>query len=134
MMSGTGNRKKAFTLIEIMVTTVVVSLTAVLVYETYFRSLDLLNYCYDYFGVVSRAEERMWQAQNELTRFNTLMETPTNEVLTLDNKSFVWALSYSGIGDIYGLYRIDSALSWQEGRKKMVISRTAYALYSEEKK
>jgi len=133
-MSGTGNRKKAFTLIEIMVTTVVVSLTAVLVYETYFRSLDLLNYCYDYFGVVSRAEERMWQAQNELTRFNTLMETPTNEVLTLDNKSFVWALSYSGIGDIYGLYRIDSALSWQEGRKKMVISRTAYALYSEEKK
>jgi prepilin-type N-terminal cleavage/methylation domain-containing protein len=134
MMLKTGNRKKAgFTLVEIMVTTVVFSLATVLIYESYFRSLDLVNYCNDYFKVVSWVDERLWQAQNELTRFNTLTEVSTNEVLTLGSKNFRWSLSYSSAGGAPNLYRIDSTLSWQEGTKNVAISRTAYAMYEEKK-
>ena len=136
MMSKTGNKNRTgFTLVEIMVTTVIFSLATVLIYETYFRSLDLVNYCDDYFKVVSWVDDKMWQAQNELTRFNTLTEVPTNEVLTFGSKNFRWSLSYSPAGgSAPHLYRIDSTLSWQEGIKNISISRMAYAMYEEEKK
>ncbi|OGW74892.1 MAG: hypothetical protein A2Z72_06295 [Omnitrophica bacterium RBG_13_46_9] len=132
MISKTGNKNRAFTLIEVMFTTVIFSLATVLIYETYFRSLDLLNYCNDYFKVVSWVDDKMWQAQNELTRFNTMSKALKDDVLNLDNKRFTWKLSYSETGGVPYLYRIDSTLSWSEGRKNVAISRMAYAVYEEE--
>ena len=128
------SNRAGFTLIEIMVTTVILSLAAVLIYETFFRSMDLLNYCCDYLKVTSWVDDKMWQAQNELVRFNAVTEAPTNYLLTLDNKNFNWNLSYLSAG--YGapnLYRIEATLSWQEGRKDMHITRIAYARYDGEK-
>lgn len=133
MTSRIGSREKGFTLVEIMVTTVIFSLTVVLIYETFFRSLDLLNYCSDYLRAVSIVDDRMWQAQNELTRFNTLKDTPSSDTLTLDNKNFAWRLSCEPVAGATYLYRINSALSWREGSKEMAISRDAYALYEEKK-
>jgi len=135
MMSRIGNKNRAaFTLIEIMVTTVVFSLSAVLIYETYFRSLDLLNYCYNYLNAISWVDDKMVQAQNELTRFNVLRDTPASGDVTIDKKNFSWKLSYDPVGGMTSLYRIDSKLSWREGSKDVAISRAAYAIYEEEKK
>jgi len=116
-----------------MVTVAILSLAVVLIYETFFISLDLMNYSYDYLKTVSWVDNKMWQAQNELSRFNALAETETSGAVTFDNKNFNWKLSYASAG-APGLYRIDSTLSWREGRKDAGMSRTAYAMYVEEKK
>jgi len=133
----TGRKRKfltGFTLIEIMVTTVIVSFTTVLIYEAFFRSLDLINYCSDYLKVVSWVDDKMWQAQNELTRFNSLTESPASGDITIDNKKFKWNLSYDIIDSAQFLYRLDLKCSWREGEKTRLISRMTYAMYREKEK
>ena len=65
-------KKKGFTLIEVMVTTAVLSLSMVLIYQAFFISLDSFNYCADYLDVVSWADEKLWQAQDSVTHNGTL--------------------------------------------------------------
>ena len=117
-----------------MAATVVFSLAVVFIYEAFLRSMDGINYCNNYLDAAPWADERMWQAQNELTRFNTLMETPVEDVLTVNNKSFKWTLSRSVLSGVEDAYRLNSETSWHEGRKGTVISRMAYAVYKKDKK
>lgn len=120
-----------FTLIEVMITTAVLSLTALLVYEAFFISLDTFNYCYNYLNVLSLADEKIWQAQDDLSRFGVLTNIGEKGELVNRNKNFVWNLSNNSIEDTQNqkLYKIDLILSWQEGNRQVKISRTAFAMY-----
>jgi len=131
MISKIGNNKKAFTLIEVMIATAVLSLTTLLIYEAFFISLDTFNYCYNYLNVFSLADEKIWQAQDDISRFGTLTNIAENGEFVDRNKNFVWNLSNSPIADAQNqkLYKIDLILSWQEGKRPVKISRTAFAIY-----
>ncbi len=135
MTSITGNKGRAFTLIEIMVTTAVFSLSVLFIFEAYFRSMGILNYCENYFRAAWLADERMWRAQNELARSGALVDLPSDEILEIGVKKFGWSLSYGPIedSDKISIYRIDSILSWTEGSKSGGINRTAYAIYGHKK-
>ena len=65
-MSRTGN--KGFTLFEVIVTTAVLSLGALFIYEAFFDSLDLFNYCSNHLRAISWADEKIWQTQDSLGR------------------------------------------------------------------
>ncbi len=130
MMLRTGNR--GFTLIEIMVATAVLSLGTVFIYEAFFSSLDAFNYCSNYLNVASWMDEKVWQAQEALGRFGPQAKIQTAGMFTSNNKDFKWSLSNRLIDKKEGLYRIDLALSWQEGSRKRKLTRAAYALYEEE--
>jgi len=116
---------------EVMAATAILSLGIVLIYEAFFTSLDSFNYCSNHLNIMSWADEKIWQAQDKLSRFGplTIMENEggfTNN----KNKNFTWNLSYALI-DI-DLYRIDLAIYWQEGRRKIKVSRSVYAIYEGE--
>ena len=121
-----------FTLMEIMVATVVLSLGIVLIYQAFFVSLDSFNYCSDYLKVVSWADEKIWQAQDSLSHFGAASEIEARGSLVTRNKSFDWDLSYSLIGSPPDLYKIDLLLSGSTGKRRLRLSRTAYAIYEEE--
>lgn len=132
MISKIGNNKKAgFTLIEVTITTAVLSLTALLIYEAFFISLDTFNYCYNYLNVFSLADEKIWQAQDDLSRFGALTNITKKGKFVDRNKKFVWSLSDSSMADTrkQRLYKINFVLSWQEGKRPVKISRTAFAMY-----
>ena len=131
MISKIGNKKTGFTLIEVMITTAVLSLTALLIYEAFFISLDTFNYCYNYLNVFSLADEKIWQAQDDISRFGALTNIAEKGEFVDRNKNFVWNLSNSSIADALNqkLYKIDLILSWREGKRPVKISRTAYAIY-----
>ena len=123
---------RGFTLIEVMVTTCILSLGIVLIYESFFISLDSLNYYSNYLNVASWMDEKIWQAQNNLSRFGLLIPIETQGEFLNGNKNFRWNLSYNLIEDTQNLYQIDLILSWQEGKRKVKLLRTAYAMYVEE--
>ncbi|MDP3731812.1 MAG: prepilin-type N-terminal cleavage/methylation domain-containing protein [Candidatus Omnitrophota bacterium] len=121
-----------FTLIEVMVATAVLALGVTLIYEAFFISLDSFNYCVHYLDVSSLADEKIWQAQDNLGQSATLGGTGTQGEVMQRNKNFAWDLSYGlvdEIKDTYKLFRIDLVLSWKERNRKVSISRNAYALY-----
>ncbi|MFC1666924.1 type II secretion system protein J [Candidatus Omnitrophota bacterium] len=121
-----------FTLMEIMAATAVLSIGIVLIYEAFFSSLNTFDYCSDYLKVVSWADEKIWQAQDGLGHFGPSPEIQTSGNLVTRNKSFDWDLSYSLINSFPDLYKIDLRLSRSKGKRKLRISRTAYAIYEEE--
>jgi len=128
MMSLTGN--KGFTLVEVMVATAVLSLGTVLIHEAFFISLDSINYCSNYLNVMPWMNEKLWEAQDNLGRYGTLGTTGTGGKFTSGNKDFNWILSYS-LKD--GLYKIAVSLSWREGRRRIWLTRDAYAIAYEKK-
>lgn len=131
MISKIGNNNTGFTLVEVMITTVILSLMALLIYQAFFISLDAFNYCYNYLTVVSFADEKVWQAQDDLSRFGALANTSEKGKLVNKNKNFIWNLSNNPIGftETQRLYKINLILSWREGDRNVKISRTAFAMY-----
>lgn len=117
-----------FTLIEIMVATMVLSLGAVMIYEAYFLSLYASNYCYDYLNVVSWADEQIWEAQDNLNRLGILPQEMMSGGFRENSKDFKWGLSYGPAGEAGELYNIDLVVNWRESGKAIKLSRSAVAL------
>lgn len=125
MTSKIGN--KGFTLIEIMVTTVVLSLGTVLIYGAFFTSLDSFNLYTNYLSLAPWMDEQVWLAQDNLSKLGVLAQGQTAGEFQKSGKVFKWGLNYSLIDE--GLYKIDLDLYWQQGQRKAGLSRSAYAQY-----
>jgi len=76
-------------------------------------------------------DEKIWQAQDDLSKFGALTQIGTTDEFQKAGKAFRWNLNYNLIDN--GLYRIDLNLYWQEGQRKAKLLRSAYAIYEEKK-
>lgn len=126
-MLKTGNR--GFTLIEVMVAAAILAFGVVLVYEALLKTLDASGYYADYLKVCSWMDEKIWQAQEELTRSGAFTQEPSGEDV-FNNRRFRWDLSYARLGDKSGLFRIDLRLGSRQGKRDEIFTRSAYALFS----
>lgn len=133
MMSRIGTNK-SFTLIEVMIATSVLALGAVLIHEAFFIALDTFSYSEHYLDVAPLANERLWQAQDHLTRLGHLGDLETSGEFTRENMRYHWELS-SRLQEEVGpnkLFKVDVAFFWQGGRRANM-TRSALALYKEKK-
>jgi prepilin-type N-terminal cleavage/methylation domain-containing protein len=133
MMLKIGSKKRAFTLIEVMLATMVLSLGAVLIHEVFFKSLDTHNYCHNYFSVGYWLDEKIWSIQDSLRQSGPLVNIARDGKFKAGNKDFVWNLSYDLAYDTQDLYKIVLDVSWQEGPRDIKVSRAAFARYVEKK-
>ena len=126
-----GNKAKGFTLVEIVIATAVLSLGSVLIYEAFFMCMDSFNYCSDYLNMAPWADEKIWEAQEELTFAGTLDELERTGDILRGNNKFSWFLYYNLVSTsvIKDLYEISLTLSWQQGKRVSKISRSAYIGY-----
>ncbi|MBI5416015.1 MAG: prepilin-type N-terminal cleavage/methylation domain-containing protein [Candidatus Omnitrophica bacterium] len=126
-MSVTGNRR-GFTLVEVMVATVILALGTVWISQSFFIVLNSYNYCARYLGVVAWANEKMWESQDNLRRFGPSAVMGSSGEFTQEKKNVAWFLSYTPVGE-NDLYKIDLELSWKEGPRNSKLQRSAYAVY-----
>jgi len=129
-MLRTGN--KGFTFIEAMAATLVLALGSVLIYRAFFITLDSYNYCNDRLAVSPWMSGKLWEVENYLSRSPETLSMENRGMLLVGRKSFDWEMAYGvvdEIKDVSKLYDISLTVSWEEGRRKVGISRNAYALY-----
>lgn len=128
------NPKRGFTLIEVMVAATVLSLGTVLIHEIFFRSLELANYSYNYLNFAPWLDERLWQAQNSLSKLGKLDPKETKGKIRGQSKDCEWSVLYNLINSSLSqqLYKVDIVAFWQEGQKKVKFQRTAFAIYEKE--
>jgi hypothetical protein len=111
-----------------MVATCVLALSTLLVYEAFFVSLDTFNYCSNYLNIASWMDEKIWQLQDDLTRFGK-SDQDMQGTLRINNKDFEWISMFNLIDEVAKLYKLDLTISWQQGKRQVRLSRTAYAMH-----
>ena len=121
-------RKKGFTLIELMMTTAILSFGIVAIYEALFVSIDTYGYYTRYLDTQTWVNERIWEIQSELMAARTLTEGQTSGQVLRGNKHFDWTMAVKQIDTDQQLYQVDLTLSWQEGDRKIRTVRTAYLI------
>jgi prepilin-type N-terminal cleavage/methylation domain-containing protein len=130
-MSGIGNKKEGFTLLEVIAATAILSLGIVFIYQAFFTSLDTFSYCANYLDVGSWSNEKIWEVQNKIKCFGPSVPIETTGSFTKRNRNFEWGLSYGLIDMAADLYEINLAVLQQEGKRRVVLVRTAYVVYEE---
>jgi hypothetical protein len=112
-----------------MAATAVLSLGIVLIYEAFFISLDSFDYCDNYLNVAPWMDEKVWAVENDIRCFGTLTGTETKGEFRIGSKNLDWLLSYDVLDKEQALYKIDLEVSWQEGKRKIKLTRNAYAMF-----
>lgn len=121
--------KKGFTLVEVMVATVILALGTVFLSESFFISLDSYNYCSRYLQVLSWADEKVWEAEEALSRLGPAASFNNAGEFTEKGRNFTWYLAHTPLESDGSLYKVDFEMSWQEGARKARIQRSTYARY-----
>ena len=121
-------RKAGFTLIELIVTTAILSFGIVAIYEALFVSVDTYGYYERYLDTQEWVNERIWGMQAELMSAKELAEGQTSGQVTRGHKNFDWTIAVRQLDLEQQLYQVDLTLSWQEGDRKIKTVRTAYLL------
>jgi len=124
MMSRIGRR--SFTLIEVLVCVVILSVGITLVFQSFFTCLNAFNRYTTYLNIMPWMSEQLWQAEDEINRAGTLVSYNNQGEFSYEGKKFSWQLVSSLIDKEEGLYRLDLTVSWQEATKLMTINRYAY--------
>lgn len=120
---------KGFTLMEVMVSTVVLSLGTVLIYSSFLTSLDSFNRYVNYLNVIPWMDQRLWLAQDDLNRLGDAAVISPAGDFQKAGRDFKWSLNYSPVDD--NLYQVNLELSWQQGSRKAGLARSAYAEYKQ---
>ena len=96
------NTRKGFTLVELMVTVTILSLGVVSVYEGFFTSLNAHAYCRNYLSVQSWMNQKIWDIQEALLRYQTLVTQKKSGNFKIGGKEFKWGLHYYSLAAKHG--------------------------------
>jgi prepilin-type N-terminal cleavage/methylation domain-containing protein len=116
--------RRGFTLVEVMVAAVILSLGMVVVFESFLKGLDTFNFFNNRLNAQWFINEKIWQVQAALDQpigaFLPAQETGT---VMVGNKEFTWQVSLSVLDVQQELYQMDAQMLWREGNKQRVIKR-----------
>jgi prepilin-type N-terminal cleavage/methylation domain-containing protein len=124
MMLLTGS-DKGFTLVEIMVATAILSLGLVMIYQSFFISLDTADYYFRHLDAQIWLDEKLWQVQDDFRREELFNPVKTSGEFTIRDRDFNWNMDYNSIG-CEELYKVNLKASWQQGRRTINLLRVAY--------
>ncbi len=124
-MSRTGN-KRAFTLIEVMVTVSVLSLGLLLLYHSFFVSMDAMQYASNRLNAQIWLEGKIWEESDVLRRTKALPSGTENGVFQFQGRDFSWKRSVAALET--NLYSLTVTLSWKESGRQRELAYATYLL------
>jgi len=113
-----------FTLIEVMVATVVLAVGVVIIFEVFLLSLDTVNFFTNRLNAQWFINEKIWQLQNTLDHPAEVFVPMYDEgTVLINNKKLIWQLQLR-LEDAKGeLYSAKATLSWKQAGKTKSVSR-----------
>ena len=116
-----------FTLVEVMVTVVVLSVGLVAVYEAFLVSLDTMGIFHNRLNAQFIATEQIDRIQRELNLpTGTFLPSSQSGIREIDNRKFAWQLVLS-LDDInQELYSVNAIVLWKDAQRERSINRQAY--------
>jgi len=122
------NKKKGFTLVEVVMTGAILAFGIVAIYEALFVSVDTYSYYTHYLNTQDWISEKIWKVQSKLINSGTVDAGHTSGQIVRDHKTYDWNMVVNIVDETQGLYQVKVTLSWNEGRKKVNTTRATYLL------
>lgn len=129
MISSTGNKKgrlpSGFSLIEVLLAVVVLSLAILMIYRSNLSSMNVYSEYKNRLNIQSWAEEKIWEAKEKILQSDVPEEGQSAGEISHRNKTYQWRLEVKrdGSEDTYTI-RLD--IQWTEGRRTAALSRVSY--------
>ncbi len=115
-----------FTLFEVIVTVVILSVGLVAIYEALIVSVNGFGYYSNMLTVQSWMDKKIWEAQDILVRGGSEAEVSEGGTFKSGNKDVQFDLKKRAVID-GSLYELRLECSWREGGRDVSVSRVAYA-------
>ena len=109
-------------------TVAILAFGIVTIHEALFISMDTFGFYTNYLDTQDWINEKILEAQDQLTKAQILEPGETSGRIVRDRKAYDWSMVISPVNEEHGLYKIDVILSWKQGSKRVKTSRTAYLL------
>lgn len=122
------SRKRGFTLVEVMVAASVLAFGIVLIFEAFFSSLKVFDYCSRTLAIAPWMDQKLWEASEEVRQSGVSAMPDASGSVVEGGARFIWQLSHSILDEIAGLYKVALDVSWPHGGRVMKLSRSAYVL------
>ena len=120
---------RAFTLIEILVTLVLLGGGIVVIFKTYLTSLDQLNYLTSRLYATVILDNNITFLQRVMRSNHSLnMDLGRSESVEVGGKKLLFDrdIKVTALSDFEGLFEADLTLAWREGQKNVRLTRSAY--------
>jgi len=124
-------QRRSFTLLELIVTVVILSSGILFIYKGFLSSLDVSYYAKHYLYAQLWMEKKLYDIDNEFKTYKAPFLPQTSGSFDEGNNNFYWQASYSLIGSTekMSLYDATLVVSWKEGRRNIKLVRTEYVYY-----
>lgn len=122
------SRVCGFTLIEVMVGVAILSFGIVVIFETFFVSLNTYSSYSNYLKTQNWLDEKIWDMQDRLNHSSLITMNTDSGQVHVNNKDLPWNMVAEVVDWDESLIEVDVNLSWQEGGRTVTSSRHAYAV------
>ena len=127
MMSPTGNKREkcqesGFSLIEVMLTVVVLTLIVLTIYPSNLLSLGVYGEYMNRLNIQNWAEEKMWETKEKILQSDAPEAGENTGELHYRNKTYRWRIEIQET-DLKDFYTILLDIDWA-GRREASLSRT----------
>lgn len=121
------NRQTGFTLIEVMVTVSILSFGILMLFRSFFISVDAVQYASNRLNAQVWLEEKMWEEMDLLRRMKVLSAGEENGEFKFRGRDYFWRKSIGAMeGDIC---RLSLDLSWKEAGRDRSLTYATYVNY-----
>ncbi len=117
---------RGFTLFEIIVTVVILSVGIVAIYEGFIVSVNGFSYYSNMLTVQTWMDKKIWEAQDNLVRDGSKAAVGEWGTFKSGSKDVRYDLKKRAVID-ESLYELRLKCSWREGGRDVSVSRGAYA-------
>ncbi|MBU0634195.1 MAG: prepilin-type N-terminal cleavage/methylation domain-containing protein [Candidatus Omnitrophica bacterium] len=117
--------KKGFTLIEVMIAVVILSVGIIVIYESFLISLDTLKLFFNRLNANLILTEKLWQTQDLYEQAGGVFLPLRSEgKITMANKVFDWQVDLSVWDSRQDLFIARTQVSWMEGYNSRILSKS----------
>ncbi len=115
MMSRTGNRD-GFSLLEVLVATVILSVGVVFLFPSFFMATDALGIVNDQLVVQPWAENKLWEDTQALAQARPAVAGLDAGEVQLEKKTYIWERSSEEVEP--GLFALTLVVRWVAGGRE----------------
>ena len=121
-----------FTLIEVMVTVVILSLGTLVIHEGLLRSADVLVHINNKLVAEEWFKDKAWDTEESLFFSEEDSGQAASGTFTEANRNFDWTVEATPVSGGNKLYLINLNLLWHEGYKEVRSNKAFYATFKKQ--